>query len=142
MSASTFRELLSTPTDQVKAHILAEGHYLATIKGHEFGTSRQKQTPQVQFILGIDEETSDVPQGANDGINLSEFELRRTYYITPKALKMLANALDAMLGAETGRSFDERIPDTRGVRVMVGVAQRNDEQGNPAFNDVTTIVKA
>ena len=142
MSQSTFRELLAQPTDQAKAYILGNGHYIGNIKSFEFGVSRNKQTPQVQFLLSVDEACSDVDPTANDGLNFAEFEMRKTYYLTAKAMKMLANALDAILGRSQGQTYDERLPDTRGVRVMFAVTQRDDEQGNPAFNDVGAIVAA
>ena len=138
----TFRQLLAQNTDEVRSYILASGHYIGTVKTFEFGVSRTKQTPQVQFLLSVEEACADVDTSLNEGLNLSQFELRKTFYITPKALKMLSNALDAILGHEQGRSFDVRLPDTRGARVMFAVTQRDDEQGNPAFNDVGTILAA
>jgi hypothetical protein len=143
MSASTFRELLSQPTDAVeRPRAIAEGHYVGFIKGHEFGLSRQKQTPYVRFILTPEEETGDVPEGANAGINLSGRELRRDYYITPASLYRISDMLDAVLGKQTGRSFDERIPETRNARVMFKVTCRDNEEGTETYNDVGTIVKA
>jgi hypothetical protein len=54
--------------------------------------------------------------------------------------------LDAVLGETTGRSFEERIPDLRGARVMFQVSHRDvlDDDGNivNSFNDVGTIVAA
>jgi hypothetical protein len=140
---STFRELLSQHTDQVeRPRPIADGHYIGTIISHELGTSRQKQTPFVRFNLQIEEATSDVPEGANDGIDLTSFSLSKTLYITPRSLYRLGDCLDAVLGKETGRSFDERIPDTRGVRVLIAVGHRDNEDGTESFNEVGTIVKA
>ena len=143
MSTSTFRELLSQPTDTVeRPKAFAAGHYLGEIKTHEFGTSRQKQTPYVRFTLVPTEETSDVEAGANDGIDFSKRELRKDFYITPTALYRLSDMLDAVLGKSTGRSFDERIPETRGVRVMFAVTSRDNEDGTETYNDVGAIVAA
>lgn len=140
---STFRELLKQSTDTIeRPRALAAGHYIGTIKGHEFGTSRQKQTPFVRFILVPEEETDDVPAGANTGITLANKELRKDYYITPSALYRLSDMLDATLGVATGRSFDERIPETRGTRVIFAVTQRENEDGTETFNDIGNIVAA
>ena len=126
MSGQTFRELLSQPTDSVeRPRPLADGHYIGEMKGHEFGLSRQKQTPFVRFILTPEEETADVPAGANSGLDLSRRELRKDFYITPIALYRLSDMLDAVLGKQSGRSFDERIPETRGQRVMFAVTHRD-----------------
>lgn len=143
MSASTFRELLKQSTDSVeRPKALATGHYLGEIKSHEFGLSRQKQTPFVAFILTPTEETADVTEGANEGTDFSKKELRKTFYITPNSLYRLSDMLDAVLGQQTGRSFDERIPETRGTRVMFAVTQRENEDGTETYNDVGSVVAA
>jgi hypothetical protein len=143
MSGSTFRQLLSQTTDAVeRPKALPTGHYVGIIKTHEFGTSRNKQTPYIRFLLGITDPTSDVDSAELDGIDLSRRELRKDYYITPGALYRLADMLDATLGREEGHSFDERIPQTTGMQVVFGVVQRDSEDGTEKYNDVTTIVAA
>lgn len=142
-TASTFRQLLSQPTDAVeRPKALAAGHYIGEIKTHEFGQSRQKQTPYVRFVLTPSEETADVMEGANAGTDLSRRELRKDFYITPNSLYRLGDMLDAVLGKTSGRSFDERIPETRGARVMFAVTQRESEDGTETYNDIGTIVAA
>lgn len=141
--SQSFRELLTQSTDAVeRPRALADGHYIGRIANHEFGTSRQKQTPFVRFILVPEEATEDVDASANDGIELSRRELRKDYFITPNALYRLSDMLDATLGKESGRSFDERIPETRDARVMFGVTHRASEDGADVYNEITTIVKA
>jgi hypothetical protein len=147
MAIPNFRELLSTATDAVeRPKPLAAGHYIGQVKGHEFGVSKTKQTPYVRFILTPTEETNDIPDGANTGITLANRELRRDFYLTPTALYRLSDALDAMLGKAAGRTFDVRIPETRGVRIMFHVTQRevtdNDGAVTDIYNDVDTIVAA
>ena len=139
-----FRELLSQPTDTVeRPKSLPNGHYLGVIIGHEFDRSRNKQTPYVRFAMKVDGPTSDVPDGACAGIDFSRRELRKDYFITPNALYRLSDMLDAVLGKTTGKSFDERIPNTRSQRVIIGVTARLNEDGTDSgFNDVTTIVAA
>jgi hypothetical protein len=143
MSSSTFRELLSKPTDAVeRPRALAAGHYVGEIKNFEFGTSRQKQTPYVRFMLTPIEATTDVADNANGDIDLSKKELRKDFYITPTALYRLSDMLDATLGKQQGRSFDERIPETRGARVMFAVSTRESDDGNETYNDVGLILAA
>jgi hypothetical protein len=148
MSVSTFKELLRQQTDEVeRPKALAAGHYSGIIRNHEFGVSSKKQTPFVRFILVPEEETSDVEEGANAGSDLSKKELRKDFYITPTALYRLTDFLDAALGKQTGRSFDERIPETRGTRVVFHVTQRDvvDEATGDVtntFNDVGTVIAA
>jgi hypothetical protein len=141
--SSTFRELLSQTTDQVeRPRALADGHYIGRIKSHEFGISRQKQTPFVRFVLSPEEATADVDAEANAGITLNTRELRRDFYLLPASLYRLSDFLDAVLGKESGRTFDERIPETRDVRVMFKVTSRDSEDGTDKYNDVGTVVAA
>jgi hypothetical protein len=143
MSTSTFRELLGQATDAVeRPRPIADGHYLGSIASHEFGLSRQKQTPYVRFIINLEQETDDVPTGANGGIDISRREIRKDYFITPTALYRLSDMLNAVLGKETGRTFDERIPETRGARVMLGVGHRDNDDGTETYNEISTIVRA
>jgi len=143
MSSSTFRELLSKTSETVeRPRALAPGHYIGTCRNFEYGTSRQKQTPFVRFIMVPEEETSDVTEGANQGIDLSRKELSKTVYITPASLYRLSDLLDAMLGKQPGRSLDDRIPETRGIKVMFQVTSRESEDGSETYNDVGTVVAA
>ncbi len=143
MSASTFRALLAQTSDTVeRPRPLAEGHYLGVIKGHEFGTSKQKQTPFCRIFLTPQSETDDVPSGANEGINFANKELRVDYYITPGSLYRLSDMLDAVLGKQQGRTFDERIPELRGTSVMFKVTQRQENEESPIYNDVVSLIAA
>lgn len=142
MSGTSFRDLLHyTTATAPKPPILANGHYIGTIRGHEFGKSRNKGTPQVQILLTAEEECEDVEKGANDGVNIGDADLRRTFYITPKAVRRIGTMLDAVLGPDE-RYFDERLPETRGARVMFSVSQRENEDGTDTYMDVGTIVRA
>lgn len=141
--APNFRDLLSMPTDSVeRPKPLPEGHYIAYIKAHEFGTSAKKNTPYVRFLFSIESGSDDVSADDLANIDLTRRELRRDFYITPNALYRLSDMLDAVLGAQQGRSFDERIPDCRNAKVLIGVTQRQSEDGTDTFNDVTTVVAA
>jgi hypothetical protein len=144
MSGSTFRELLANTTSETveRPRALAAGHYLGSIKSHEFGLSRQKQTPYVRFILVPEEETADVEGGVNAGIDFSKKELRKDFYITPTAMYRLTDMLDAVLGKQMGRACDERIPETRNARVMFAVSKRDSEDGTESYNDVGVILAA
>ena len=74
--SNSFSELLSQSTDQVeRPRPIADGHYLGRIANHEFGLSRQKQTPYVRFILVPEEPTADVDADANNGVNLGNIAI-------------------------------------------------------------------
>ena len=50
--------------------------------------------------------------------------------------------LTAVLGKQPGRALDERIPETRGVKVMFQVTTRDSEDGTETYNDIGTVVAA
>lgn len=142
--ATNFRELLSQPTDQFKRPpALPEGHFNGQIKAYEFGKSAKKQTAQIQFIYTITSPTEDVPEEDMAGVDLANGrEMRQTFYITPTALYRLSQHLDALLGEQEGVSFDERIPETRGLDVIIQVSQRLSDDGEDTYNDIKSVVKA
>lgn len=136
-----FRELLKTNTDEVeRMKSLPAGQYKGVILGHEFGRTKGKQTPYVRFNI-LPKEGIDVDEELLKGVDLSTRTQRDDYFLTPKAMGMLADMLDAVLGKESGRNFDERIPDTTGVEVQFGLAVRLNQDGTDSgYNEVTKIV--
>lgn len=139
---TNYRDLLAQPTDQfVRPPALPEGHFHGSIKAYEFGKSAKKGTPQIQFIFNIVSAGDDVDEEEMAGIDLSNGkEMRTTFYITPNALWRLTQFLDGVLGEETDKSFDERIPETRGVDVLIRVSQRTSDDGEETFNDVREVI--
>lgn len=138
--AFNFREALSVRSDEIeRPKPLPVGHYYATIRGHEFNVSKQRQTPFVRFLLAVTEAADDVDPSEIEGIDLSRRELRKDYYITPAAKFRLADMLDSVIG-QPNRTLDERLPDTRGQRVLIQVTQRTSDDGVETYNDVGTIV--
>jgi len=142
-SAPDFRELLRTTTsDNVeRPRSLPKGHYHGFIMSHEFGRSSKKQTPFVQFNLKVDGPADDVSAEQVEGIDFGRKELRLQRYITPKALYMLTDTLDQVLGKD-GRVADERIPDMDNQKVLIETEPQLDDEGNETgFNNVIDIVK-
>lgn len=144
MVQTNFRDLLAQPTDQFKKPpALPEGHYNGSVKAYEFGKSTKKGTAQIQFIYNITSAGEDVEEEDMAAIDLSNGkEMRQTFYITPNALWRLTDHLNALLGPDEGKSFDERIPDTRGIDVLIRVSQRLSEDGEDTYNDVKDVVAA
>lgn len=141
--SSTFRELLRVTSETVeRPKALADGHYIGEIVSYEFGTSSKKQTPYVMFNIKPLEETSDVVEGANEGINFDTKVVNSDkYYITPKSVYRLVDVVDAVLGPDPKTYVDDRLPDTRGVRVLFEVRSRVDENDDTrVYTDIPTIV--
>jgi hypothetical protein len=141
MSAVNLRELLSQPSDQfIAPKPLPEGHFIAMIKGTEYGQSRLKKTHYVRFLLSIKEAGDDITPDMLEGVTYEGRELKRDFYITPNALYRLTSQLDDILGAQPGVSFDQRISECHGQEVLVQVTQRLSDDGKETFNDIGTII--
>lgn len=133
------KELSVASTDIERPKPLPVGHYYATIRGHEFQLSKRQQTPYVRFLLAPSEACEDVDAAELAGVDLTRRELRKDYFITPAAKYRLADMLDSVIG-QPNRTLDERLPETRGMRVMIQVTQRTSEDGSETYNDVATVV--
>lgn len=140
--AINVRELLSTPVDQIeRPKSLPAGHLLADIFQYEFGTTRGNGTPYVRIHFNNLAAGPDLDDEALSSYDLSSITLRTDMWITPKALDRLDRMLDSILGPNTNkRTCDERLPDIKGARVMVGVKPRMNEDGTDSgYNDITTV---
>lgn len=142
------RDLLSKPTDSFeRPKNLPLGHYHAQILNFELTQARtENKTDICRISFRVMEPAEDIVDDEDKmeilkSIDLSRRELRKDFFITPDAMYRLSNFLDDVLGAESGRSADERLPDIRGARVLIQVTERTD-RNDPTikYNDVGTVV--
>ena len=152
--ATNMRELLVNTTSETveRPRSLPNGHYIGTIKSYEFGVSSKKKTPYVRFHCIPESATPDVdPRQLEECLEawkkaemtLSDKSTGADFFITPKAMYRLTDALDGVLGKQPGRSCDERIPEMRDARVMFGVVRNlNDDGEDTGYNNVTSLVAA
>lgn len=145
-STPDFRDLLSQDTAAAeRPKGLPRAFYKGKILGHEFGKTKQKQTSFVRFKVALIECLDETVAATlrEQGIDLSQKEQRRDYFITPKALYQLADMLDGVLGKEQGRNYDERIPELTGAEVQVELLPRLNQDGvDSGFNEIGTMVAA
>ena len=153
MPSVNFRELLSVPTDTVeRPKAFPECWLNAKITNHEFGQSPRRKTPYVRFFFSPQSIAADPKDPAGsvsvteddlEGIDFTKRELRKDFFITVDARWRLADFLDAVMGKETGRTFNERIPETRGGDVILHVTQRlADDNSETIYNDVQEVLAA
>jgi hypothetical protein len=141
--SGNFRELLSMHTDNVdRPRPLPIGHYYAELTGYSFDQSKQKQTPYVRFNFRTQEAYTDVNPTELEGMDITKKEVSKDFYLTPTSLYRLSDFLDAVLGKQAARSFDERIPEVRSARVLIQITQRKSQNGDEVYNDVGTVVAA
>jgi hypothetical protein len=140
-SSLNLRELLALPTDDPSIHApqgLPNGHYVVEILSHEWRKiNNDRQTDYLRYSIGRLEPTADVTEDTS-GFDFGRIELRADFFITPDAIYRLRDAMNNVLGAQPGRSFDERIPEMVGARIQVLVT-RDLRDGKPTgFNSVDT----
>jgi hypothetical protein len=135
--AADFRALLAKPMDDVKRPIpLPQGTFHGLIGKHSFGESRNKKTPFVSYELTLQSHSDDIEDDAMEGIELAKRTLSVTYYLTEDALYRAKEFLQSVGVATEGRALGECLPEAVNARVLVGITQRNSEDGTQIFNDV------
>lgn len=138
--ATNFRELLSTPMDEIKRPpVLPQGTYHGVVGKHTFGESKQKKTPFVQYDLTLQSPGDDIDESQMEGIDLGKRNMNVTYYLTEDSRYRVKEFLES-LGVQTeGRGLGECIPEAVNARVVVAITQRNSEDGTQIFNDVGSV---
>lgn len=141
MSGPDFAALLNKRADDIeRPKPLPAGHYFATVLKHEFGSSKNKNTPYVRFGFKIASADSDVAPEALEGVKI-EREMRTDFYLTNDALFRLKDFFEACGLTVAGRQMNELVPETTGCSVKLQITQRPDDKGN-IYNDVKTVLKA
>lgn len=142
--APNLKELLAQPTDKfVRPPALPEGWWKGTIKAHSIGVSTKKKTPFVEFIYTVTAPGDDISSEDLEGLDLGAGkEVRQQFYITPSALYRLSEHLNAVLGEEPGIAFDERLPNTTGIDILVQLSKRQSDTSDDEYNDVRKVMKA
>lgn len=128
-----FASLLSAPVDSFeRPPLMPKGTYRGTLIKHEFGKSKNKGTPYVEFTARVDDAGPDINSADLKGVRLDGKTFSESFYLTPDAMYRLKEFLQS-LGIKTeGRSVGEAIPDTAGGQVLMFVdhapSQRNKDE--------------
>lgn len=97
---ANFADILAKPAGHSKEPVpLPTGHYTFMIKSFDFGTSRLKQTPFVEFLCSPTAPGDDVDAELLEACeNWNEKEMKYTFYFTPAATFMIDQFLHDTLG--------------------------------------------
>jgi hypothetical protein len=134
-SAIDFRGLLklnSTTVDRPKSAPTC--WLLGTIGSMSHEVTKGQQTNLFTFELLDIEAHPETEPGLLDKINLKSLRspyrktLAADYWITPDAIHHLSDMLDRTVG-DPDRSIEERLPETKGLRVMFKVNPQVDAEG-------------
>lgn len=150
--AVDFSQLLSDKLDDVKRPpVKPAGTYNATIKEHKFDVSSKKGTPYVRFVFNNVTPGDDIDQDQlkdTDGntIDLSKWQPSTRglsdFYLTPESKFRLKEFIKAFNIETKGRSFNEILPELRGMPVLLTVSMKASEDGENFFNNIEQVTAA
>jgi len=134
------RTLLQKPADEIKRPpVLPAGTYHGIVKSYEFKKSKEKQTPYVEVILGLQAPGDGIDPETVIGIDFSKKQLRKSYFLTEDAIYRLKEFLESCGHPTTSRTLGEVIPEMVNSPVLIEVTQRNSQDGSEIFNDAGNV---
>lgn len=143
MTEVNFSELLNVQVDSVeRPKSFPVGNYEAIIAGHEMGKSSQKETPYVRFNVKLIGPTEDVDDDLFEAAGGMEALRERkpvplTFYLTRDALYRLREFLENGLELScSGKNFDEVIPDSTNVSLLVHISHRAGQKEGEFFMEL------
>lgn len=141
--AISFKDLLKGSAEEaVRPPVLPAGQYLARIVGQEYGKSRRKKTPQVEFAWQISAASEDIDADLLEGVNVEGKKMREAFYITPDAMWRLKEFFEVVVGDVSGSSFEELIGDSTGIQAWLDVSKEPSEDGEGFYNNIEGYAKA
>ena len=149
MTDVDFKELLSTQIESAeRPKNFPVGHYDAVVAAHEIGKSSQKETPFVRFPIKLVGPGEDVDAELFEEAGGMEALRERkpvpmTFYLTKDALFRLREFLENGLALDCGgRNFDEVIPETVNMPLVVHVSHRAGRKEGEFFMELDDYLKA
>jgi len=145
--ATNFSHLLDKPVDSVKRPpVKPSGTYFANIEGYKFDISKVEKTNFVRFTFnnvqpGPDIHPDQLRDSDGDLIDFSKWKPWRDFYLTDLALYRLSEFLVGLGIPVAGRSFNETIPETKGLPVILQIVQTpsNKPGDDSIYNNVTDV---
>lgn len=148
MATVNFDNLLSMPLDTIKRPpVKPAGTYNATIGEHKFGVSAKKGTKFCQFAFmgvsaGDDVDPDQLKDSDGTAIDLSKWKPTYDFWLTPESAFRLKEFIESLQIKTIGRSFNETIPECRGLPVILTVSMKATEDGTGFFNRIESVTAA
>lgn len=144
---SNFSNILEQKVDSIeRPPLLPMGTYMGIITKHEFGKSKEKQTPFVEFYVRLQAGLEDVDPAALAQIKeLGKRELRVTHYLTEDAAYRLRDFLEKTLRINcTGRTLRETIPEanTKALKVHIKHVPSNKPGSDEVYANIDAVAPA
>lgn len=144
-----YAALLSVDADEVKRPpALPPGTYDVVITRdgqgatlpYEFGETKNKNTPYCRVFVKVLGPTADVDPALAAEIKFPK-EIRRDFFLTPDAMFMLKEFLEACSIDMTGRKLNDCLPEVAGKQLQAIVTSRPDPASGVVYNDIRKFVK-
>lgn len=140
--AISFKDLLkSTAEEAVRPPVLPAGQFMARIVSHEFGKSRRKKTPQVEFLWQISAASEEIDDDLLEGVNVEGKKMREAFYLTPDAMWRLKEFFEVLVDNISGSSFEELIADSTGLQAWLDVSKEPSDDGEGFYNNIEGYAK-
>ncbi len=146
--AVDFSVLMNKPVEEAERPKAAPaGTYLAGIVSHEFGTSTKKGTPYCRFNFQLLAAQDDVDAEALEEAGGVEFmnkkRMRYEFYLTDDAMYRLREFLEEALELNcSGRNFDEVVPETANMQVLVTIGHTLSDDGKETYANIDSFAMA
>lgn len=147
--STNFADILNKPSNEVeKPKPLPAGTYTAVVKGQpRFDKSQKKQTPFVEFTLGILAAGEDIdPDELKESLGetpLGDKTMKNTFYLTDTSLWRLKDFLEALgLDVNTDASLAQLIEETPGMQCTITIGHRASEDGRSMFAEIKNVSAA
>lgn len=151
--STSFADILDKPASEIeRPKPLPAGTYTCVVKGQpQHGKSSQKQTPFVEFTLGIlaagediDEDELKAALTKADGtvVPLTDKTIKQKYYITEGSAFMLKDFLESCgLDTEGDASTRQLLEETPGCQMTVTLKHEASNDGQSIFARVAGTAK-
>jgi len=149
--APNFRSLLSKPVESAKRPpVIPAGTYFATLTDYKLDESKNvnkntgEKTPMLVVTLrnlqpGPDIDTEGLKDDDGAPIDLSKRAFYHNFILTDNAIFRLREFQESCKMPIQGRSFEETIPEMKGLQVILSVAQRPTEDGQSLRNELIDV---
>lgn len=139
--AVDFANLLSVNLDTVeKPKPWPVGTYHGVLLKYEAKSSKEKETPMIEFTVQVQTPGDDVDPESLVGVDLTKRPFRKNYFLTADASWRLKALLSSLGISTTGRTFNETLPETVGEPIMISVIQKPNKDGTDFYNDIGDLV--
>jgi hypothetical protein len=139
--AVNFEEFFNIPIGQMVRTVLPEGHYFATVKGHE-GVESGKGKPMLKWQFSIVSAGEDVPQDQLPANSIGKTVTRQDLLSEDFGLDAIRQTIQACgIATDPAAGFGQYLPQTTGQPVKLYIKQRDRDKDDPSAGKIEDVSK-